>query len=127
MTLQLDQPYPRTPGVADLDTVGHGHNIASGLAQPLLLSGKQIRPCDLQREPGEPRRLVVAAAGAGALPDGEAEMVVIAAGGEERRALALARRIEADRVAIEPACLRQIADAQMHVPDAQPVRCLRII
>src|SRR5215468_7671365 len=99
--LKPDQPYPGAPGVADLDTVGHRHDFATGLAQPLFLRSEQIRLRDLQREPGETGCLVVAAAGARALPDVEAEMMIVAAGREERRALALARRVETDRVAIE--------------------------
>ena len=49
-------------------------------------------------------------------------MVVIAARGQEGGAVALARRIEADGAAVETVGLREIADAQMHVADAQAVR-----
>src|SRR5690348_7991716 len=117
-SLQPDQAHLRAPGVADLDTVRDRHDIGSAFTQTLFLGGKQIGLGDLQREPGKPGRLAVAAAGACALPDVEAEMMMVAAGGKERRALPLARRIEADRIAIELTRLREIADAQMHVADA---------
>src|SRR5262245_10413675 len=125
--LKPDQPHPGAPGVADLDTVGHGHDLATGLAQPLFVRGEQIRLLDLKRKPRKPRRLVVAASGAGALPDVEAEMMMVAAGGEESRALAFARRIEADGATVEAVRLRQVADAQMHVADAHAIRRLGII
>jgi hypothetical protein len=43
--------------------------------------------------------------------------------GHERGAVAAAGDVEPDRVAIERLRLRHVADAQMHMADAQPVRC----
>ena len=65
---------------------------------------------DLQRKPREPGGCVVARAGAGALPDVDPEVMVIAARGKERGAAPLAGRVEADGAAIKA---------------RRPVRCRR--
>ena len=99
----------------------------AGLTQALFLCGEQIRLLDLQRKPGKAGGRLVAAAGAGALPDIETEMVMIAARGQERGAVARARRIEAEGFAVKAVGLGEIADAQMHVPDPQAVGRLGIV
>ena len=51
----------------------------NGLTQALFLGREQIRFLDLQRKPGKAGGRIVAAAGTGALPDVETEMVMVAA------------------------------------------------
>ena len=92
---------------------------------PLPRTG--FRLIDLQREPGETSGGIVAATGARALPDVETEMVMVAAGGQERCAIARASRIEAERAAVEGIGLGEIADPQMHMPDAQAVRRMGVV
>ena len=80
----------------------------------------------LDREPGQARPVVVAAAGAVAVPDIGADVVVIAARRHEGRAAAPPRQIETERAAIELLGLFDVADAQMDVADAQALRRRRI-
>src|SRR5439155_660474 len=71
------------------------------LAQPLFHAREQVRLVDLKRKPGKAGGRIVATAGAGALPDVETEVVMIAAGGEERSATAAARRVKSQCLAIK--------------------------
>src|SRR5205823_11055331 len=74
------------------------------------------------RKPGKAGGRIVATAGAGALPDVETEVVMIAAGGEERSATAAARRVESERLAIKTFRPGEIPNAQMNMPDPQAFR-----
>src|SRR6187397_2474847 len=97
-----DQAHARAPGVGGLEPVRDRHEFDAGLAQPFFQRRENIRLFDFQREPGEAGGGLVAAAGAGALPDIQPEMVVIAAGGQECGAIARARRIEAEGATVKP-------------------------
>src|SRR5262249_30546078 len=123
----LEQPHPRAPGIDRLDAVRQLRHPGAALAEALFLRGEQLLLLRHQREPGEPGRGVVALAGALALPDGHAEMMVIAARRQERGAVAVAGRVEANRAVIEAFGLREIANTQVHVANAQAVRRLGVV
>src|SRR6476469_8313260 len=79
-----DQPNPRAPGINRLHAIRQRRDFRAALAQALALRGKQVRLLRHQREPGEPCCLIVALAGALALPDIHAEVMVIAPRRQER-------------------------------------------
>src|SRR3954465_13863710 len=76
-----DEAPPSAPGIDGLKSIRNGHDLDAGLTQPFFLCREQVCFLDLQRKPGQTGGGIVAAASAGALPDVETEMVVIAAGG----------------------------------------------
>ncbi len=88
-----------------------------------LLEGVGV--AGLERDPRQAGALRVAHAGTGAVPHIAGDVVMVAARRQERRAMATAGHVEAHRVAIERLGACHIADAQMHVADAEPVRRAR--
>src|SRR5690349_12513312 len=78
------------------------------------------------REPGKSGSIIVAKSGALAMPDVGADVMVVTARRHECRAAAPPRQLKAEPATIEFLRLLDIADAQMDVADAQPLRRRRI-
>src|ERR1051325_11682312 len=95
-TSDLDQPQPGAPGINGLDTVLDRRGRRARLPQAQRLGLQDFWRRDLQRKPRKAGGGVVALAGAGALPDVDPKVMVIAPRGQKRRAAPLAGRGEAD-------------------------------
>src|SRR5947209_4326470 len=95
-----------------------------GIAKSRGKGIETLRVGCFQGEECESRALVIASAGAGAMPDIGCNMMVIAARREEACAVTAAGHVEAEGVPIESLRTRDIPDAQVHMPDTQAIRCL---